>query len=399
MDETWSNKRFYILVLVVCITGASQGLLIPLLTLLLEEQGVSPDMNGLSAAALYLGVLAISPLCAPLVRRFGYKRMILLGLSITGLGVALIPFFSGIWAWSVLRFFVGVGDSLLHYATQLWITTTALESERGKRISQYGFAYGLGFGIGPLGLNLLHFGEEVPLWTLLSLLAINLYLVFQLQEGTSPVMTEQQRGETAKRPVATVYRVGLVALCPALLYGFLEASLAGNFPVIGLREGLSKSWISILISAFVWGSLVFQIPLGILGDKIGRKRLLMSVCSIGAVGMFLIPFLMPNVWALLLAFSLIGGMIGSIFSLGLAFLTDLLPARYLPVANVIASIHFGLGSMLGPYLGGLLIKEWGGHALFYLIAGALALFVLLALTYRSAEVPEASLPVQEKQIG
>ncbi|MFC7440377.1 MFS transporter [Laceyella putida] len=399
MSQSWSKKRFYILVLVVCITGASQGLLIPLLTTLLEEQGVSPDVNGLSATALYVGILIASPLSASLVGRYGYKKMVLFGLFITTLAVALLPFFSGIWEWSVLRFIVGIGDSLLHYATQLWITTTALESERGKRISQYGFAYGLGFGMGPLGLNLLVFGENAPLWTMLGLLVVTLCLALQLQEEASPVTDQQRESKATKHQVATVYRVGLVALCPALLYGFLEAALAGNFPVIGLREGISKSWISVLISAFVWGSLVFQIPLGILGDKIGRKRLLMAVCSIGAVGMFLIPFLMSNVWALFIAFSLIGGMIGSIFSMGLAFLADLLPARHLPTANVIASVHFSLGSMLGPYLGGLSIKVWGGHVLFYLIAGALASFVLLALTYRSAVVAEPSLPVQEKQIG
>jgi predicted MFS family arabinose efflux permease len=66
---------------------------------------------------------------------------------------------------------------------------------------------------------------------------------------------------------------------------------------------------------------------------------------------------------------------------------------------MIASVHFSLGSMLGPYTGGLLIKGWGGHALFYLISASLVAFVLLALVYRHAEASESSLPVQEKQIG
>jgi MFS family permease len=399
MSQTWSMKRFYILVFVVCITGSTQGLLIPLLTTFLEERGVSADVNGLSAAALYVGIMIASPLCAWMVGRYGYKKMILLGLSITTVAVGLIPLFTNIWVWSALRFTVGIGDSFLHYATQLWITSTALPNERGKRISQYGFFYGLGFGIGPLGLNLLSLGEHVPLWTMFALLVVTIGLAMQLKEDQEKVTSERKEEKATKHHVAVVYRIGLVALCPALLYGFLEASLAGNFPVIGLREGISKGWISVLISAFVWGSLVFQIPLGILGDKIGRKRLLMAVCALGAIGMFLIPHLMPNAWALFVAFSLIGGLIGSIFSLGLAYVTDLLPSQYLPTANMIASVHFSLGSMLGPYMGGLLIKGWGGHALFYLISASLAAFVLLALVYRHAEASESSLPVQEKQIG
>lgn len=381
MTSTWSMRRFRILVYIVCVAGMSQGLLLPLLTTMLDGKGVTPSENGLSAAALYLGMLLATPFCPMLVKRWGYKKCIIVGLVVTALATVLFPVFTGYMTWIVLRFCVGAGDSILHYASQLWITTTAPQHVRGRRISQYGFAYGLGFGIGPLGMNLLSFGEIVPFLALLAFLAIGFIFSCLLDDGKMAIEETDKKKEKEKRQLFTIYRLGIVALIPPLIYGVLEAGLAGNFPVIGLREGLSQSTISILISAFVWGSLLFQVPLGILGDKIGRKWLLIGVCFLGCLGMLAVPYLMSNAILLFIAFTLIGGLVGSLFSLGLAFLTDLLPARYMPVGNSLASIHFSTGSILGPYIGGIFIEWAGGKAMFFFIASILALFVMIALVY------------------
>lgn len=391
MTSAWSMKGFQILVYIVCVAGMSQGLLLPLLATMLDGKGVTPSENGLSAAALYLGMLLATPFCPMLVRRFGYKNCIMAGLIIIALATILFPVFTGYIIWMILRFCVGAGDSILHYASQLWITTTAPKDVRGRRISQYGFAYGLGFGIGPLGLNLQAFGEIAPFFALLLFLAIGFIFSCMLDDGRieSEKTKENGKKENGKRQIWTIYRLGIVALMPPLIYGVLEAGLAGNFPIIGLREGLSQSTISILISAFVWGSLLFQVPLGILGDKIGRKKLLIGVCFLGCLGMLIIPYLLPNAIWLFIAFTLIGGLVGSLFSLGLAYLTDLLPASYMPVGNSLASIHFSLGSILGPYIGGVFIEWAGGKAMFFFIASILAFFVALALVYPVGRMQKA----------
>src|SRR5690606_14127322 len=117
---------------------------------LLEQRGVSSSMNGLNAAALYFGILVITPFCSRLVRRWGYRDMILIGLGSTAVCTLLLPIFTSFFAWTILRFLIGMGDSLLHYASQLWVTTTSPEDRRGRHISQYGLSYGIGFGLGPL---------------------------------------------------------------------------------------------------------------------------------------------------------------------------------------------------------------------------------------------------------
>src|SRR5690606_41678262 len=79
MVHKWSQGRFRILLVITALTGMTQGLLIPLLTTLLEQRGVSSSINGLNAAVMYLGMLLTAPLVGPVVRRVGYNRAILTG--------------------------------------------------------------------------------------------------------------------------------------------------------------------------------------------------------------------------------------------------------------------------------------------------------------------------------
>jgi predicted MFS family arabinose efflux permease len=54
----------------------------------------------------------------------------------------------------------------------------------------------------------------------------------------------------------------------------------------------------------------------------------------------------------------------------------------LPLANTVASIHFSVGSLLGPVIGGVLIEWMGGESLFYFLSVVLSGFVVLAVAYR-----------------
>ncbi|TGV14910.1 MFS transporter, partial [Mesorhizobium sp. M00.F.Ca.ET.186.01.1.1] len=140
-----SRYTFWVLILVVAISGLSQGLSIPLLAVLLEKQGVSSVMNGLNAAALYIGMVLVSPLLEIPLRRIGYRSTILWGMLLLTVATGLIPLFSHLAVWFVLRMLMGIGDTSLHYSSQMWVTKIASPQTRGRDLSLYGLAYGVGF--------------------------------------------------------------------------------------------------------------------------------------------------------------------------------------------------------------------------------------------------------------
>ncbi|MCS1351738.1 MFS transporter [Mechercharimyces sp. CAU 1602] len=377
MVKGWTQGRFSLLIFIVLTSGFVQGLLLPLQATILEQQGISSSLNGLNTMALYLGVLVVLPFCGGAVRRFGYRGVILIGGAMTLVSVLLFPLFSHLTIWIVLRLLVGAGDSMIHYATQLWVAIASPKEQRGKLISQYGVAFGLGFGLGPLGVNLLVFGEWVPFAVMAVLLMLAILLAVRLDQAFPP-QQNKERKYSWKKSMLMVYRLGFVGLIATLIYGFLEASIAGMYPVYGLRAGLSSGMISIVITAFICGSLLLQLPLGILSDRYGRRRILLFIAMIGMVGMALLPWAhTTSAYMVILLFALMGAFVGSLYSLGLVFLADRVPKEQMPEANALASAQFAIGSMMGPLIGGVLLQTIGGGSLFYFLALLFAVFIVM----------------------
>ncbi|AFC31486.1 major facilitator superfamily transporter [Paenibacillus mucilaginosus 3016] len=381
-DASIPLRHYLILITVVIVAGMNQGLLLPLLTLMLEQTGISSGVNGLNAAALYVGIFATMFWIEKPVRRFGYKPVIVTGMVIVCAALVLFPLFPHYWVWLLLRIAVGAGDSGLHYATQLWIVSSSPADRRGRYISLYGMAYGVGFSIGPLGINLLIFGQSVPFLAAAVLSAMSLLLVLRLR---SSFPQTAEAGERASAGYPAVFRLAWFALLTSLLYGYMESSLNSNFPVYGLRAGFSDTWISLLLPALGIGSLVLQLPLGMWSDKWGRRPVLMVSGLLGGAAFLAVPFFAGgSPYVLLGLFALAGGAVGSFYTLGLAYAADVVPRAVLPRTNVIASVLFSAGSILGPNIGGFSMEYFSIHSMFYWLGGVFVLFALLGLLYRPA---------------
>src|SRR5699024_11688997 len=88
--------------------------------------------------------------------------MILVGGFMVILSLAFFPIWNALWFWFILRMTVGIGDHMLHFGSQTWITTTVSKETRGRSIAIYGLAFGLGFVLGPLMPRLLSINEALP---------------------------------------------------------------------------------------------------------------------------------------------------------------------------------------------------------------------------------------------
>lgn len=374
--------RFWVLIVMVAIAGFSQGMLLPVLAIMLDKIGVPPSLNGLNAAALYIGILLASPFIEKPVRRYGYKPIIVAGLVIVMGSVILFPFWQVFWFWFILRIIVGIGDNMLHFATQVWITSTSPEAKRGRNIALYGLAFGLGFGIGPLMTRLLSVNEFLPfiIATCASLLAWLFLISLKNEWPDNEFETAAGLGTWAK--YKEVIRLSWFALLPGFGYGFLEASLHGNFPVYAIRSGIMIEWVSILLPAFVAGSLLTQLPLGMLGDRIGRRKLLLYITFLGFVSFLGAIFVEFSMTLLLLSFIMTGAIIGSLFSLGITYMADLLPKGLLPTGNVMAGVFFAVGSICGPLVGGLFIEWFERGSLYYSMAGMLFFVFVAGLLFK-----------------
>ncbi|WP_018752810.1 MFS transporter [Paenibacillus sanguinis] len=381
----------FILIGVIVIAGLSQGLLLPVLSIFMEQRGVSSSVNGLHAAALYVGSFAMSLVAERLLRRTGFRKLLLSGVVLVMIALPLFPLVADVRVWLVLRILVGIGDSAIHFTSQLWMLLLSPPEKRGWNISLYGMSYGLGFSLGPLGIRLLSYGQAIPFVILSLLFLLMLVLVLTCLPNRSPESLGSKEQTGAPRQVLHIYRLAWFALVPALLYGYMEASMNSNFPIYGLRSGLSSEDISSLLPFFGIGGLILQLPLGLLSDRFGRKKVLMTAGLGGGLLFMAVPLAGNHFAAILLLFMGAGGLVGSFFSLGLAYAADLLPRHLLPVANVIASFHFNFGSIAGPNLGGIAM-QWGSAPLLFVFLGAAyILFSLLGFAFRGNQTKKVQI--------
>ena len=376
-----------VLILLVGISGFSQGMLLPIIAVIFENDGLSSSLNGLHAASLYIGILLISPFMEAPLRKFGYKPLILFGGLTVILSLALFPLWKSFWFWFVLRFFIGIGDHTLHFATQTWITATSPLAKRGRNIAIYGLFFSLGFMIGPLMTKLLDVNQALP-FIITSILSLLTWLTIFLIKNEIPEQDDPESTsflDTLKR-FAKVSRIAWVAFLLPFTFGVLEASLNSNFPVFALRSDIDLTAVSIIIPAFAGGTLLTQIPIGILSDRFGRRNILLIIIFSGSIIFSAAGFLSPLVSGLFICFLLGGMMVGSTFSLGISYMADILPRNLMPAGNLLCSIFYSVGSIAGPFFGGLAIEHLQSGSFFYLI-GSMLLLIFFALVFFKEKKP------------
>ncbi|RPF50571.1 MFS transporter [Aquisalibacillus elongatus] len=376
--------RFIILVTIVGISGLSQGMLLPVIAVLLEQNGISSSVNGIHATALYIGILIISPFLEKPLQKFGYKPVILFGGALVFVSLFFFNIWESLWFWFVLRMMIGIGDNILHFGTQTWITTTTEEKHRGRNIAIYGLMFALGFALGPLMTGLIEYNPTLPfiisgtlcfiVWTLMFFIRNE----FPVQDDGIEVTSTRSIGRFA----GTV-KYAWVAFLGPFAYGFLEASLHGNFPVYAMRIGHDVSMISLVIPCFAAASIISQIPLGILSDKIGRQSVISIVLTGGILTFILAVFVEDSIVGLFAVFSLAGLLVGSLFSLGMSYMTDLLPKSLLPAGNIMCGVAFGVGSISGPAISGVFIDLLPGFSFFNVIIFFLLIILILTITHKN----------------
>lgn len=373
--------RFWILVSIVAVSGFSQGMLLPLIAVIFEKSGVSSSLNGLNATALYIGILLVSPFMEMPLRKYGYKPVIIFGGGLVVSALALFPLWKSFWFWFVLRLLIGIGDHALHFATQTWITSFSPVKKRGRNIALYGLFFGIGFAAGPLMTPLVNINEALPFIISSILCLIGWLFVFTLKNEHPEQAAAINSFLAAIKQFRKALKYGWIAFLPPLAYGFLESSLNGSFPVYALRMDIKVSSVSLVLSAFAIGSIITQLPLGMLSDRCGRRNVLMIVLILGFCSFSTAIFLEHSFIGLFIVFLFSGMAVGSTFSLGISYMTDLVPKELLPTGNLLCGIFFSLGSLSGPIIGGLFIKLFESVSFFYIVSTVLITVFFIILVF------------------
>jgi predicted MFS family arabinose efflux permease len=193
---------------------------------------------------------------------------------------------------------------------------------------------------------------------------------------------ESPKIHTGDEPVGFFRYIWLVptATAAVLVFGAVETGGFALFPIYGNRIGYSESDAALLLSMIGLGNVILQIPIGMLSDRIGDRRILLVACAVvGLAGMLALPWFATD-WTIAAAVLFVwGGVVAALYTVGLAHLGTRLTGRELASANAAFVFCYGFGMLVGPQAIGIGMDLSGPDGFGYSLALFFAAYIVLAV--------------------
>jgi len=377
-DNTLSDRSRSLIAVIasMIVVNLVYGLTLPLLSLVLDSQGISKTVIGISIVAQACAGLVIAPFVPHLMMRIGPGRLMQLATALAATTLVVMGFFQDVYLWFPLRFSLGASAAMLWSASEAVINELVDDDWRGRIIGIYGSAGAAGFAMGPLVLVATGSAGLMPFGVTAAIIVVASLPLFYLPDHGSN--DEEKNRPSLRRIFRLVPHIMLLNLTYAAA---IEAFIA-FFPLFGIHIGLGEARSLSLLTVFALGGVVLQLPLGWLADHVNRQRLLLSCILLTVAGFVLLPRLIAlSISGPLFVFTL-GGVEGMIYAMGMILLGQRFRGAELASASVLFTGMWGAGTMLGPAIVGAGMDLLGDASLPYLIAATYACYLPVYLFTR-----------------
>ena len=321
------------------------GLASPLLSLILESRGVGRSLIGFNAAMPAFGTLIASPFVPSLARHIGIRRLLIACLLIESLLFLALWLFDHLYSWFLIRLLMGASTAALFICSETWINTLAPEHARGRIIATYTAILAACMALGPTVVDLRSHEED----------------------GFSIV--------------SFVYAVPLIA-AGVFVFAFIEYTSFNLLSVFGVRSGLSETVAIVMLSAFGFGRVFLQIPIGYLADRVDRDQLLIWCVASAGFSVAALPFVTGNLWLLAILLFLWGGFVNGINTVSLTLIGQRFRGSELATASAGVGALWGVASLIGPAVTGVAMDLYDPDGFVIVMAFVCVVFVVGAVRVR-----------------
>ncbi|MGO7049822.1 MFS transporter [Rhizobium leguminosarum] len=341
----------------VTVFAVAQGLTYPLLSFILERQGTTSGLIGLSAAMTPLGFILSAPFIPALSRRVGGARLTILCSILAALTLMTIAWAQDVWAWMPLRFLLGVFANPLYVISETWLISITPAPRRGRIMGLYSSIVSGGFAIGPLSLWLT--GTEG--WPPFAIGIAAFLLCGLIVLAVVPRLPDMP-GEGEATTVGRFFALAPLLLFAVFTAAAFEQTLLSLFAVYGAALGSAEERIASLITCFIAGNAVLQILLGRLAERLSSTRMMLFCVLACLASCLLLPSAFNSwlIWPLVFAW---GGVSFGIYTLSLIQLGERFTGQALIAGNATFALVWGIGGIVGSPATGLAMQLIGHQGL------------------------------------
>ncbi len=347
--------------------GLAFGGLAPLIALTLEARGVDAVVIGWNSAMSSVGVVCGTQLVPILIRRLGPANAYFAGMGLTLVALAALPFLDSLAAWFVLRFLIGIGIAAPWVISETWINIATEKRTRGRVMAIYVSL----LAAGPAVLTVVGTEGATPFYWCTAVFVVCILPIVGVRK-LAPTLDFPEHARLRLLAMAAPSIFGA-----ALLAGFYDSALFSFLPIYGLWSGLTEEYAITLLTLFVVGNIVVQIPIGWLADRVNRRAVLIGCGVVAVIGPVLVPLMIGSPLPLAVVLLIWGGGAWSVYGVALAMLGDRFRGGELAAANAAFVMAFELANIGGPPLAGFAIELWRPNGLMVMLGVVALVFVVL----------------------
>ncbi len=364
-------KALYAIYISVAVGYMGVGLVAPLISLVLHEHGANSFIVGLVGTTMFSAFTLASFPMGRATDRHGAKPILVAGLSVYGFSILLFAFINQIWLFFAVRAIEGVAAAAISVATETMISQLSEPEERARRMGYYGLSVGVGWALGPLTgaalFSLRHWAPFVGCFVFSGAAAILVACSVPRVHSRDHQIPGLVSGLSAKL---------VTPVSGGMLYGYLMSSLVTLFPLYLNRRGVEEVQTGGIITAVIVGTIVSQVPIARAADRFGKRPVLLA-SAIFLSGLFWLMTMHSAPLFFVCVGALIGASAGSLYPVALAIIGGSVIPERLGTATALFSLAFGIGSLAGPAMSGLVMDHFGDAWLFRVAAILTAAFSAL----------------------
>ena len=376
-----SLRSSFSLLLGMSILLMGSGLIGTLLGLRAVSEGFSELAIGIVMSAFFVGYIVGSWMIPALITRVGHIRTFAALAALSAVAALAHALWIDPVVWWVLRLINGISLLGSYMVIESWLNEQVVE-KRGQVFAIYMMTSLLALGTGQY-LLLIYGPEAIQSFMLVAMLFALGLVPIALTPVTQPVPIR-----TVGLPLRELYRRAPVGTVGAGVSGLVTGAFWGLAAVFAREIGLSDAGVATFLSAAIFGGAMLQYPIGHASDRRDRRKALIVVAGLAAMGSVALFFAIGQNTALIVVLALLwGGFAFTLYALSVAQTYDRLDASEALEATRGLLLMNGIGSATGPMLAGLILYLAGASALPLAFAVVLALFIVFVLLQLRREEP------------
>lgn len=362
------------------INDMMQSVLLALYPLLQGSYGLSFVQIGLITVAFQCSASLLQPLIGLYTDRRPLPWLLPAGMGFTVLGLLLL---SRAWSYPLVLLaagLIGVGSAVFHPESSR-IARMASAGKHGLAQSIFQVGGTMGSAVGPLlaAAFIVPFGQHSVAWVavlallgMLMLVGISRWHAANLNSvrGKRALRTESLPLDSGK------VRFALLLLLVLMFSKFLYLASLNSYFTFYLIEhfGLGIQQAPYSLFLFMFGSALGTIAGGPMGDRIGRKRIILFSILGAAPFSLALPFVSLPL-TLVLVF-VVGFIIASAFPAIVVYGQELMPGKTGAISGLFFGLSFGIAGIGAAAIGAL--ADWYSIETVYRLCALLPLLGLVA---------------------